>query len=81
MSDLYQVFEVDDIFTLWLPYINNVIRPHKYLMFKGKKPDGTGTHVFVLRCLMCNQCWELFAWPVFGSLEISHHTLKDHSSP
>jgi hypothetical protein len=64
-----------------LPYIDNVIRPHKHLMFEGRRPDGTGTHVFELRCLKCNQCWGLSAWPIFGSLEIFPHSPKHHSSP
>jgi hypothetical protein len=63
-----------------LPYIDNVIRPHKHLMFEERRPDGTGTHVFVLHCLMCDRWWELSAWPVFGCLEVSPHLPKDHSS-
>ena len=63
-----------------LPYIDNVIRPHKHLMFEERRPDGTGTHVFVLHCLMCDRWWELSAWPVFGCFEVSPHLPKDHSS-
>jgi hypothetical protein len=62
-----------------MPYIDDVIKPHKHLMFEGRKPDGTGVHVFVLHCLKCDQLWDLSAWPVFGCLEVSPHLTKDHS--
>jgi len=63
-----------------LPYIDNVIKPHKHLMFEGRRADGAGAHVHVLHCLKCDQWWELSAWPVFGSLEVLPHLPKDHSS-
>ena len=63
-----------------LPYIDNVIKPHKHLMFEGKRPDGTGTHVLVLHCLKCDMWWKLSAWPVFGCLEVLPFLPKDYSS-
>ena len=63
-----------------IPYIDNVIKPHKHLMFEGRKPDGTGTHILVLHCLKCDQWWKLSAWPVFGCLEVLPYLPKDHSS-
>lgn len=56
-----------------LPYIDNVIKPHKHLMFEGRRADGAGAHVHVLHCLKCDQWWELSAWPVFGCLEVLPH--------
>jgi hypothetical protein len=63
-----------------LPYIDSVVKPHKHLMFEGRRPDGTGTHVLVLHCLKCNQWWKLSAWPVFGCLEVLPWLPKDHPS-
>ena len=56
-----------------LPYIDNVIKPHKHLIFEGRRPDGAGAYVHVLRCLKCDQWWELSAWPVIGCLEALPH--------
>jgi len=63
-----------------LPYIDNVIKPHRHLMFEGRRPDGSGTHILVLHCLKCDQWWKLAAWPVFGCLEVLPYLTKDHSS-
>ena len=64
-----------------LPYLDNLIKPHKHLVFEGRKADGAGTRVFVLHCLKCEQWWKLSAWPVSGSLEVLPYLPKDHSSP
>ena len=53
-----------------LPYLDNLIKPHKHLMFEGRKADGAGTRVLVLHCLKCEQWWKLSAWPVSGCLEV-----------
>jgi hypothetical protein len=63
-----------------LPYLDNLIKPHKHLMSEGSKPDGAGTHVLVLHCLKCDQWWKLSAWPVSGCLEVLPYLPKDHSS-
>jgi len=63
-----------------LPNIDNVIKPHRHLMFEGRRADGAGVHVHVLHCLKCDQWWKLSAWPVFGCLEVLPHLPKDHSS-
>jgi len=63
-----------------LPCLDNLIKPHKHLVFEGRKTDGAGTHVLVLQCLKCDQWWKLSAWPVSGSLEVLPYLPKDHSS-
>ena len=63
-----------------LPYLDNLIKPHKHLMFEGKKPDGAGVHVFVLHCIKCNQWWELFTWPLVGQLEVKPYLTEYHST-
>jgi hypothetical protein len=63
-----------------LPYLDNLIKPHKHLMFEGRKADGAGTRVLVLHCLKCEQWWKLSAWPVSGCLEVLPYLPKDHSS-
>ncbi|HSQ83871.1 MAG TPA: PilZ domain-containing protein [Desulfobacterales bacterium] len=63
-----------------LPYLDNLIKPHKHLVFEGRKADGAGTRVLVLHCLKCDQWWKLSAWPVSGSLEVLPYLPKDHSS-
>jgi hypothetical protein len=53
------------------PYINEMIKPHKYLIFEGRRLDGAGRYVLVFQCLKCVQWWKISAWPVFGCLEVS----------
>ena len=31
-----------------LPYIDDVIKPHKHLMFEGRRSDGAGGHVHLI---------------------------------
>ena len=64
-----------------LPCLDNLIKPHKHLVFEGRKADGAGTRVLVLHCLKCEQWWKLSAWPVSGSLEVLPYLPKDHSLP
>ena len=64
-----------------LPYLDNLIKPHKHLVFEGRKADGAGTRVLVLHCLKCEQWWKLSAWPVSGSLEVLPYLPKENSSP
>jgi hypothetical protein len=64
-----------------LPHLDNLIKPHKHLVFEGRKADGAGTRVLVLHCLKCEQWWKLSAWPVSGSLEVLPYLPKENSSP
>jgi len=64
-----------------LPYIDDMIKPHKHLIFEGRTFDGAGNHVLVFQCLKCVRWWKLSAWPIFGYLEVLPHLPKHHSSP
>lgn len=63
-----------------LPYIDDMIKPHKHLIFEGRRSDGAGVHVLVFQCLKCDRWWKLSAWPVFGCLEVLPYLLERHSS-
>ena len=56
-----------------LPYIDDMIKPHKHLILEGRSTDGAGGHVLLLQCLKCDRWWKLSAWPVFGCLEVLPH--------
>ena len=49
-----------------LPYIDDMIKPHKYLIFEGKKYDGAGG---------------LYAWPVVGHLDVWPQIMQSHPTP
>lgn len=63
-----------------LPYIDDMIRPHKHLIFEGRRSDGAAGYVLVFQCLKCAWWWKLSAWPVFGCLDVLPHLPKRHSS-
>jgi len=63
-----------------LPYIDDMIKPHKHLIFEGRKSDGAAGYVLVFQCLKCAGWWKLSAWPVFGCLDVLPHLPERHSS-
>jgi hypothetical protein len=63
-----------------LPHIDDMIKPHKNLIFEKKRSDGAGEHELELHCLKCDRWWKLSAWPAFGCLEVLPHSPKYHSS-
>lgn len=63
-----------------LPYIDDMIKPHKHLIFEGQRFDGSEGDVLVLQCLKCVRWWKLSAWPVFGCLELLPYLPQRHSS-
>ena len=64
-----------------LPYIDDMIKPHKNLIFEGRRSNGVAEHVLVFQCLKCAWRWKLSAWPVFGCLDALPFLPKRHSSP
>lgn len=64
-----------------LPYINDMIEPHKHLIFEGRRSDGAGGSVLLFQCLKCDQWWELSVWPVVGHLDVGPYLMQHHSSP
>jgi len=61
-----------------LPYIDDIIIPHKHLFFKRRRVDGAGWTSFIFRCLKCEQWWELFIWSAIGQLDIKPHSPEYH---
>lgn len=64
-----------------LPYIDNMTKPHKHLIFEGRRADGEGGYVLVFQCLKCDRWWKLSAWPVFGCLDVLPYLMQYQSSP
>jgi len=64
-----------------LPHIDDMIKPHKYLIFEGRRSDGAGGSVLLFQCLKCDQWWKLSAWPVVGHLDVGPYLIQHHSSP
>ena len=63
-----------------LPYIDDMIKPNKHLIFEERRVDGVGWTAFIFRCRKCEQCWKLFAWSAVGQLDVRPHLPKHHSS-
>jgi hypothetical protein len=56
-----------------------MIKPHKNLIFEGRRSNGVAEHVLVFQCLKCAWRWKLSAWPVFGCLNALPYLPKSHS--
>jgi len=67
-------------FTDPLPYMAEMIKNHKHLFFEERRMDGVDCSTSLLRCLKCNQLWELFTWEAVGQLELKPHFPKHHPS-
>ena len=64
-----------------LPYIDDMTKAHKHLIFEGQRADSAGGNVFVFQCLKCDRWWKLSAWPVFGCLDVLPYLMQYQSSP
>ncbi len=64
-----------------LPYIDEMIKPHKYLILEGIEQDGAGGSEFLFHCLRCDKWWILYAWTAVGQLDVWPHFPKYHSLP
>ena len=63
-----------------LPYIDNVIKPHKHLIFEKRSVDGAGRSLFIFRCLKCEQWWEVVIWSAVGQLDVKPYAPEYHST-
>ena len=63
-----------------LPYLDDMIRPHKQLIFEKRSVDGAGRSSFIFRCHKCEQWWELLAWSAVGQLDIKPYIPEFHLS-
>jgi len=63
-----------------LLYIDDMVKPHKHLIFEGRRSDEAGGYVLVFQCLKGNRWWELFAWPAVGQLDVKPYVLEYHST-
>jgi hypothetical protein len=63
-----------------LPYLDDMIKPHKHLISEGRIPDGAGGSVFIFQCMKCAWWWKLSAGPVFGCLNVLPHLPNYHLS-
>lgn len=53
-----------------LPYIDDMIKPHKHIIFEERRVDGAGWTALIFRCRKCEQWWKLFAWAAVGQLDV-----------
>jgi hypothetical protein len=63
-----------------LPYIEDITKSHKHLIFEERKSDGAGWTSFIFLCSKCERWWELFTWPVNGQLEVKPYFPEYHST-
>jgi hypothetical protein len=61
-----------------IPYIDDIVKPHKHLIFEEKRVDGAGWTSFIFRCHKCEGWWELFVWSVFGQLYVKPYVPEYH---
>lgn len=64
-----------------LPYIDDMTKPHKHLIFEGQRSDSAGFNVLVFQCLKCDRWWKISAWPVFGCLDVLPYLMQYQPSP
>lgn len=62
------------------PYVNEMFKNHKRLLFEERSVNQAGCSTLLFRCIKCGQCWELFSWGAVGQLDIKPHFTKYHSS-
>jgi hypothetical protein len=63
-----------------LPYIDDMIKPHKHLIFEGRRSDGAGSQMLLLQCVKCDRWWNLFTWPAVGQLDVKPYVPEYHST-
>ena len=64
-----------------LPYIDEMIKPHKHLTLEGRARDGAGGLELSFHCKKCDHWWKLSAWAAVGQLDVWPHLPRHHSSP
>jgi len=63
-----------------LPYIDEMIKPHKQLFLEKRGRDGAGGSELLFHCPICDNWWTLFDWTAIGQLDLWPHLPKNHSS-
>ena len=53
-----------------LPYLSDMVKPHKHLIYEGRRQDGAGSYMLTFQCLRCDQWWKVSAWGLVGTLDI-----------
>ena len=53
-----------------LPHLDEIIKPHRHLIFEGSKQEGTGCSVLTFQCLGCDHWWKVSSWGWIGVLDI-----------
>ena len=53
-----------------LPYISEIVKGHKHLIFEKRRVDGAGWTSFIFQCHKCEQWWKLLTWPAVGQLDV-----------
>ena len=61
-----------------LPYIDNMIKPHKHLIFEKRRVDGAGWIFFIFRCHKCEQRWELCTCSAVGQIDVKPYVPEYH---
>jgi len=64
-----------------LPYIDDMIKPHKHLIFEGRRVDGAGGFLLSFQCLKCDQWWRVSAWSAVGHLDVCPLFMQHSTSP
>jgi len=64
-----------------LPYIEDMIKPHKHLIFEGRRIDGAGAFLLSFQCLKCDQWWRVSAWSAVGHLDVCPLFMQHSTSP
>lgn len=62
-----------------LPYIDDIIEPHRHLIFEGCRHDGAGCSVLSFQCLGCDQWWIVSAWGAVGTLDLRPQSSIHHA--
>lgn len=53
-----------------LPFIDEIVEPHKHLVFEGRTRDGAGGYMLTFQCLRCDWWWKVSAWGLLGTLSV-----------
>ena len=62
-----------------LPYIEDIVKPHKNLIFESRTQDGAGGYLLSFQCLRCDKWWKVSAWGLVGTLNIWPQPPMRHS--
>jgi len=62
-----------------LPYLSDMIKPHKHLIYEGRRQDGAGGYLLSYQCLRCDRWWKVSAWGLVGTLNIWPQPSVRHS--